>query len=457
MSTVLIILAITTLVVAGWALLKGKQPTIVLLFAGLTLSALTLLLEPSTQILDEEASSGSRWIDLLGQVETISADQLSGVGLIIMAASGFSAYMKKIGATRALVEVVARPIARLHHPILLLVLCYFIGQALFMVIPSAAGLALLLLVSLFPILTNAGVSPASAGAMIVSVSALPVGPGTGTEILAAQTMEVSPTVFFVRYQLPVAVPTMIVIAAALALTQRYFDARQPRPTATTVQEPAATSDSPAAPGWYACFVVLPVILLIIFSPLTNDSIELSTVTAFIAVWVLAVLLEAVRHREISETFTRAKAFFTGMGSSFGSVVCLIIAAQVFAESLKLSGLIDGLISLASGANFGVAAMALVLMLIVGAVTYVTGSGVGAFSAFAPLAPQVAHGVSGSMAALLIPMQLAGGLFRSMSPIAGVMIAVSGSIGTSPANLAKRTTIPMVAGIVTMSALSLIVL
>ena len=430
MSTVLIILAITTLVVAGWALLKGKQPTIVLLFAGLTLSALTLLLEPSTQILDEEASSGSRWIDLLGQVETISADQLSGVGLIIMAASGFSAYMKKIGATRALVEVVSRPIARLHHPILLLVLCYFIGQALFMVIPSAAGLALLLLVSLFPILTNAGVSPASAGAMIVSVSALPVGPGTGTEILAAQTMEVSPTVFFVRYQLPVAVPTMIVIAAALALTQRYFDARQPRPTATTVQEPAATSDSPAAPGWYACFVVLPIILLIIFSPLTNDSIELSTVTAFIAVWVLAVLLEAVRHREISETFIRAKAFFTGMGSSFGSVVCLIIAAQVFAESLKL---------------------------IVGAVTYVTGSGVGAFSAFAPLAPQVAHGVSGSMAALLIPMQLAGGLFRSMSPIAGVMIAVSGSIGTSPANLAKRTTIPMVAGIVTMSALSLIVL
>ena len=83
-----------------------------------------------------------------------------------MVAGGFAAYMDKIGAARALVNVCIKPLKALSSPYLVLVLGYFIGQTLVLVIPSAAGLAMLLLVALFPILLGVGVSPAAAASVI---------------------------------------------------------------------------------------------------------------------------------------------------------------------------------------------------------------------------------------------------------------------------------------------------
>ena len=65
-------------------------------------------------------------------------------------------------------------------------------------------------------------------------------------------------------------------------------------------------------------------------------------------------------------------------------------------------------------------------------------------------------MGGSVATLVTPMQFAGGLFRSMSPISGVVISVAGTVGVSPAAIVKRTALPMAVGIVVMTTLSLIV-
>lgn len=449
----LIILAILVTIGAGYMLVKGKQPIMVLLLAGLLLIGAAVILDSSAMPLSEDATSGSRWVDIFGVIESVAKNQLAGVGLIIMAAGGFSSYMKKIGATRALVEVAASPMERFHRPYVLLVIAYFLGQSLFMVIPSAAGLALLLLVTLLPILKSAGVRPAAAGAVIASVSALPMGPGTGTAILAAETVGVSPAVYFVKNQLPVAIPTMIAIAVTIYFTQKYIDRREAASAIQVEQEQAAGA---SAPKWYALLVICPIILLIVFSPLTNDAIELSTVSAFFVVWLAAMVIELIRRREINGVFLDARQFFAGMGNIFTSVVALIIAAQVFAEGLKITGLIDGLIGLAQRGEIGIGVMAIILTLIVGLVTFLTGSGVGAFSAFASLAPKVASDMGGSVATLVTPMQFAGGLFRSMSPISGVVISVAGTVGVSPAAIVKRTALPMAVGIVVMTTLSLIV-
>lgn len=97
-------------------------------------------------------------------------------------------------------------------------------------------------------------------------------------------------------------------------------------------------------------------------------------------------------------------------------------------------------------------MTTVLAVIVGAVTFLTGSGVGAFSSFAALAPDVAQSFGGSIAAIVSPMQIASGIFLAMSPVAGVVIAVAGAVGITPMALVRRTTIPMlVAFVVTMFA------
>lgn len=76
-------------------------------------------------------------------------------------------------------------------------------------------------------------------------------------------------------------------------------------------------------------------------------------------------------------------------------------------------------------------MTVILTAIVSAVTFLTGSGVGAYSSFASLAPDVAAGLGGSVAALVTPMQFASGMLRAMSPVAGVIIAVAGAAASRP--------------------------
>ena len=66
---------------------------------------------------------------------------------------------------------------------------------------------------------------------------------------------------------------------------------------------------------------------------------------------------------------------------------------------------------------------------------------------------VAAGLGGSVEALVTPMQFASGMFRAMSPVAGVIIAVAGAAGVTPMAIVRRTWIPMVAGIVTTLAVN----
>jgi DcuC family C4-dicarboxylate transporter len=45
------------------------------------------------------------------------------------------------------------------------------------------------------------------------------------------------------------------------------------------------------------------------------------------------------------------------------------------------------------------------------------------------------------------MQFASGMFRAMSPVAGVIIAVAGAAGVSPMAIVRRTWLPMTVGMV----------
>jgi len=89
------------------------------------------------------------------------------------------------------------------------------------------------------------------------------------------------------------------------------------------------------------------------------------------------------------------------------------------------------------------------------VTFLTGAGVGALTSFASLAPGIANGLSGSATNLVTPMQFAGGLFRSVSPISGLVITAAGAAGGSPMAVVRRTVLPMLVGLIVMMASSLI--
>ncbi|WP_411701980.1 C4-dicarboxylate transporter DcuC [Corynebacterium sp. LaCa97] len=256
MNIALALFALAVTIGAGYFLVKGHKPVIILLLAGFILIAVSTAAKAGYGVLDEEDSTGSRWLDIIGIFEQVAGSQLTGVGLIIMAAGGFSAYMNKIGASQALVEVLAAPIAKFKHPYITLILTYFLGVVLFMFIPSAAGLAILLLVLLLPVLKAVGVSPAAAGAVIVSASALPMGPASGTSVLSARTIDLSPVVYFVQYQLIVAIPTAIAIAITHYFVQQHYDKRELEEYKET--DTMGDGSGEAGPKWYGVFLALPI-------------------------------------------------------------------------------------------------------------------------------------------------------------------------------------------------------
>ena len=88
MTAALAVCALLVTVVAGRLLVKRYRPVLVLLGAGLLLVLIRVILRPSVPLMNGKESSGSVWFDIIGLVESIAKDQLTGVGLIIMAAGG---------------------------------------------------------------------------------------------------------------------------------------------------------------------------------------------------------------------------------------------------------------------------------------------------------------------------------------------------------------------------------
>ena len=140
MSSVLPLIAVIVTVIAGWALIKRYSTHMVLFFAGLVI-LLCVALTGDANFLPKGVKPSGFWLfDIFATLKNIATKQASGIGFIIMTAGGFAAYMDRIGAARALVDLAVKPLSMLKAPYIVLVGGYVIGQVLVAVIPSAAGL-----------------------------------------------------------------------------------------------------------------------------------------------------------------------------------------------------------------------------------------------------------------------------------------------------------------------------
>ena len=438
--------ALLVTVLAGWGIIKRYSTAMVLLFAGLAMISFAVFCGVNGFLPKGVKTSGFVWFDIFDLLRTIATKQASGIGFLIMVAGGYAAYMDRIGAARALVRVCVKPLNALSSPYIVLVMGYLIGQILVTVIPSAAGLAMLLLVALFPILTAVGCSPAAAAAVIGTSAGMTLGPASGTANLAAKVAGLDPIIYFVQCQLPVAIPTLIVVAICHYIVQKYYDKKNDDVYAEAIL--TKKDDKRQVPAWYAILPCLPIVLMIIFSKLVYSSIKLNTISALLLVWVLTVIIELIRRRSVKPVLADGAFIFKAMGGMFASIVALIICAEFFATGLKVTGLINALITHAQNLGLGLNGMTTVLTGVVGLVTFLTGSGVGAFSSFAALANDVAGGLGGTAASFVTPMQFASGMLRAMSPVAGVILAVAGAAGVSPMAIVRRTWLPMIAGMIT---------
>ena len=460
-----IFLVVASVILAAYLVIKRYYAPWALLMVGLLLLICVSIISGAPLITGKKATH-SAVFDIVQVFTNLLQSRTAGIGMNIICVGGCAYYMDKIGATKALVNICIKPLSYIHAPYLLLGLAYLVGQLLNVFIPSAVGLGMLLMVTIYPLLVAVGVSRLSAAAVVATASCLDLGPASGNSLLAAEISNLHVMEFFIENQLPVGIVTAVVIAAGHVVLGKFFDKRDlasGRLTQddfklrTEVKKEGAAAQ-PDAPIYYAILPILPVVLLFVFSKLVYAGIRLEVVTAILSCALVAFVVDLLTVRNLRECTDRTKAMFNGMGKIFSSTVLLIVCAEVFAEGLKRSGGIDTILqSVAQMQGAGGVTMLLAMFLIMTLAAFVTGSGNAAFFAFSPLLPQAAQSVAWSTVTMAVPVQLASGIARSMSPIAGVVMAVSGIAEVSPFELVRRTIPVMVFALIATFLASIIIL
>ncbi|MEY2923518.1 MAG: C4-dicarboxylate transporter DcuC [Bacteroidota bacterium] len=440
MSYAGLIISLVVIVIVARLLLKKYHPHAVLLLAGIFMLILAGLFDFTLPTLKKP--TGFDGFDLFAYLKESFADTNSGVGLMIMAIGGFVAYIDKIEASAVLVKLALKPLALLKkYPHLSAVMVLPIGQMLFVCIPSAAGLGLLLMASVFPILRGLGVSRISAVSVIAACTAFGIGPASAITASAVQIAQAESVPYFINNQIPLVWPLTLVLMVSYYFVNRYFDNKE------EIAHPHANDPEvkeTKAPAVYALIPLIPLVLLIIFSgiiPFFGTGIKLDTTTAMLISFFIAVVFEAIRTRDVKLVLNSFKIFWDGMGNIFKTVVTLIIAADIFAQGLISLGFIDNLVFISQSVGLGAVGMGVVLTFIIFLASMLMGSGNAAFFAFAPLVPNIAAKFGVKSASIILPMNLAASMGRTVSPVAGVLIAIAEIAGVTSLDIVKRNIIP----------------
>tara|TARA_B100001115_G_C15847584_1_gene427971 strand:+ start:1796 stop:3136 length:1341 start_codon:yes stop_codon:yes gene_type:complete len=440
-------------VVVARLLLRKYHPHAVLLIAGLLMLALALILQ--FPVPEPMKSTGSEGLDLFRLLKESFAGTNAKVGLMIMSIGGFVAYSDAIGASKALVRIAMKPLSLLRkHPHATAAAVIPIGQLLFVCIPSAAGLGLLLMASIFPILVNLGVSRLSAVSVITACTAFGIGPASAITASAVSLVEDNSIEFFLGHQIPLVLPLSLIVAVAYYFVNRYFDRKNPEEAENTAAsaENNSEAEEKKAPRIYALIPVLPLILLVVFSDffqIFSKPIVLDTTTAMFISLFIALLFEFIRQRKLKPVLDSLKTFWNGMGNIFKTVVTLIIAADIFSQGLIAMGFIDGLLYASQNLGFEAIGVGIVMTVMIFLASMLMGSGNAAFFAFAPLVPEIAKQFGVKASQMILPMNLAASMGRTMSPIAGVLIATADIAGVSTLQIVKRNLIPLGLALVVM--------
>lgn len=434
-----LIISILFIALVARLLLKKYYPHAILLIAGMSMLLIAYFMPEKDPF---PFSDGFIGFDIFIAVKDSFVKTNANVGLMIMAIGGFVAYINKIGASKSLVYLALKPLGLFKkYPYLAASLVIPIGQLLFVCIPSAAGLALLLMASVFPILVNLGVSNLSAVSVITASTALCLGPASPTTVSATSIMQMDPVHYFLVHQIPLVLPLTIVLMVVYFFVNRYYDKKN----GLKVEQKDEEKIELTAPLYYAIIPILPMILLIVFSDIFaffGGEIVLTTTTAMFISVFFAMTLEAIRLKSFKEATKMLSVFWSGMGDIFKTVVTLIIAADVFSQGLIALGFIDGMIDLTQHLGFGAAGIGIVMSIIIFSASMLMGSGNAAFFAFGPLVPNLAAKLGATNVSFLLPMQLSATMGRTVSPVSGILIAAAEIAKVPVLDIVKRNFIPI---------------
>ncbi|TNJ07702.1 C4-dicarboxylate transporter DcuC [Aeromonas veronii] len=445
-----IIVSTLILVICGYLIAKNYDAKIVLFGAGLLLMFAAVGL--GHPLLPAAQSSGLSWLDPFVQIKQIFISQMGNVGLTIMVLFGFSSYMSHIGANDVTVMLLTRPLSRIRSPYLLVPVIFLLGNLLSLVVPSAASLAVLLMATLYPVLKASNMSSLTAGAVIATTATIMPSPLGADNVLAAQKLGIPLVEYIVSYHAPISLPTLALMAVVHYFWQKAMDKRQQSRSGLEEKEESLAVPTGLPPAYYGLFPVLPLVLVLLFG-ICFTHISLGLVEITFVCLLLTIGVELLRKGNIKETSKEFAILFTGMGTGLAQVVSLIVAASMLVEGLKAIGIIDTLVESVKHID-GVGSILMFFFSGTAAlIGFISGSGLAVFYSFINIIPEITEKVGVNSVAVALPMQLTANLIRSMSPVAAVIIVIASITGSNPIEIIKRTSVPIISGIICCMTLS----
>ncbi|CFR09365.1 MULTISPECIES: anaerobic C4-dicarboxylate transporter DcuC [Yersinia] len=435
-----LLIGVVVAIGVGRYIIKGYSATGVLMVGGLLLLIISALM--GKNVLPASATpTGWRATDIVEYVKILLMSRGGDLGMMIMMLCGFAAYMTHIGANDVVVKIASKPLQMINSPYLLMVAAYIVACLMSLAVSSATGLGVLLMATLFPVMVNVGISRGAAAAICASPAAIILAPTSGDVVLAAKASEMPLVDFAFKTTLPISIAAIVCMAIAHFFWQRYLDNKSQEKHEMMDVNDITTN----APSFYAILPFTPIIGVLIFDGKWGP--ELHIITVLVICMLIAAVIEFLRSFNAKTVFTGLEVAYRGMADAFATVVMLLVAAGVFAQGLSTVGFISGLIGLAQSFGTGGIIMMLVLVTITMLAAMTTGSGNAPFYAFVELIPKLAAQMGINPAYLVIPMLQASNLGRTLSPVSGVVVAVAGMAKISPFEVVKRTSVPVLVGLV----------
>lgn len=382
--------------------------------------------------------------------------QLVNGGLVptIVTVMGFGYVMTFTKCSDHLVNLLVKPLARV--PVIVIPGAVIITWLLNIVLPSAAGIAAAVGVLLIPALIALKVRPVmAAAAVFIGTWGSVVSPGLmfNPQIadIAFKAKEIpAPDAMIVIMQeaLPCAIGAL---AAAICLTIICIVLKEGVGSTEIVKELPDGEEiqknfkvNPIK----AIFPIIPLALLVLASKQVGvlPTKAFSVPVCMLIGTAIGLIVALFNKQKIGEA---SKKFCRGAGDGFCDVVILIAAAAMFASGMKAIGLTGALVDAMKGsqsvAMFAAAAGPFVMAAI-------SGSGNAAALAFNQAITPNAADFGLTIVQLGAVAQIAAGLGRSMSPVAGGVIILAGIAGVNPMEVVKRTAIPAIVALIVVTLL-----
>ena len=440
-----ILICLIIIAVTGILLMKRYQPQPILIGMGILMMYIAYEGSWINAILDESLSTGVLVFDAMDIVRITTSENVVSLGLMIMTCAGYAKYMEYIGAGTRLAHTFIKPLYRLNRPYIVLALMFLLNMGLSICVPNPLSLALLMMVTIYPVLLRLGVSPIGAAAVIATGHLMDVGPGAVSTLLIAKTLNIPVPNYFVGYQLRLYFLVAVVTAVAHFLWQRYRD-RLDGPM--DIGDCESIPEAPIGPKLYMIFPLLPLCFILGFSQYGLPGVKMNVTLAMMLAFGITLLAELIRHRNLRTVLKSTTVFFEGMGNQFSYAVTLIIGGQVFAQGLVSLGLIDSLVSALQTLSLNSVGLTSVMGGGMLGLSMVTGSNVAPLFTLVPLVPDIVSNLGLDPITTMLGMQNGASLGLFLSPISPVMVGVAGVAHIKSVDLLKRTSVPVLVALIT---------